>query len=351
MKASICVDMNGCPNRCRHWWLGHGTNKRLDIDDFLWVCRQFSGFCRDGRPYLEEMKYETWFREPDYGENYRDLWELEVTLNKSARRHELVSVWRLVRDASYGPWLKEIGLETAQLTFFGTEKNTDFFSGRKEAYHDLLKAIDVLLENRIAPRIQLFPFRTTVDDFSGLERIFIERKLEDRTRELGEEFIVFVNTPTPLGRGYDLEDVLLTHHGLLRLPVRFLESTLRHYKVDDLGKVFRTEGDWLDAMVDDDRPMADVPKSIYFMVTPTFDVYPNEGELAPWWYLGNLKRDGVQYVVDGFEKRKPPGLSLNREMPVSKLARKYGRNQQEVLWSRTDLVHRWIRLEAMNSIS
>lgn len=351
MKASICIDMNGCPNRCRHCWLGHGTNKHLDIDDFLWACRQFREYQKDGQPFFEALGCETWFREPDFSANYRELWELEVSLNEYHKHHELISVSRLARDEDYGPWLKSIGLETAQLTFFGMEKSTDSFTGRKGSYHDLLTGIDVLIENNIAPRIQIFPFRTTIDDFHALEDLFMERKLEERTHEIGKEFVVFINTPAPLGKASGLESMCLTRGDLARLPSRFLESTLKHFKADDPGKMWRTETEWLGDLIYDERPLNDVPPMMYFMITPDFDVYPNEGEIAPWWYLGNLKRDGIDSVRDSFERRKPPGLHLNREVPVKVLARKYGEDLSDVLWSKTGLVHRWIRREGSASVS
>lgn len=355
MKAAVIVDMCGCPNRCRHCWLGHGTNRKMSIDDFLWVCGQFLDYQKYGHPFFERFLCMSWFREPDYADGYRELRRLEdnlstVSIPKEVR--ELASAWRLARDETYAPWLKQVGTEKVQLTFFGTEKNTDYFSGRKGAFRDLMKSINVLLENDVVPRIQLFPFRTTVDDFIVLERIFRDIGLEQRVEYIGQEMVYFINTPTPLGRGYDLEEIGLRRTDLLRLPERFVEGTWKRYgKIRGIDTLWKTEAEWLDELQYEESPLNDIPEIPAFMVTPDFDAYPNEGELASWWYLGNLKRDGVEYIVDSYERRKTPGLYLNRETPVSKLARKYGKSLDAVLWSKTDLVHKWIRLAGMDSAS
>lgn len=32
-KITACLDMAGCPNRCRHYWLGNTPNGCLTTDD------------------------------------------------------------------------------------------------------------------------------------------------------------------------------------------------------------------------------------------------------------------------------------------------------------------------------
>ena len=34
---TVCLDMAGCPNRCRHCWLGHAPNGHLTDDDLRFV--------------------------------------------------------------------------------------------------------------------------------------------------------------------------------------------------------------------------------------------------------------------------------------------------------------------------
>ena len=42
-KITACLDMHGCPNRCKHCWLGITPNGKLSIDDLKLLCWQ--GWC------------------------------------------------------------------------------------------------------------------------------------------------------------------------------------------------------------------------------------------------------------------------------------------------------------------
>ncbi|MCL2773977.1 MAG: radical SAM protein [Oscillospiraceae bacterium] len=136
MNATVLVDMFGCPNRCRHCWLGHGKNRQMSIDDYLWIAEQF-------RNHFNELYFYSWYKEPDYADNYRELWDLDVKLSDSKpTRHELASIWRMARDETYAPWLKSLGVNAVQTTLFGGEENTDYFTGRKGAFKDILTAFE-----------------------------------------------------------------------------------------------------------------------------------------------------------------------------------------------------------------
>ena len=39
-RIGLALDMNGCPNRCRHCWLGSASNRRLSPDDVRWAAGQ-----------------------------------------------------------------------------------------------------------------------------------------------------------------------------------------------------------------------------------------------------------------------------------------------------------------------
>ncbi|UCC17421.1 MAG: hypothetical protein JSU58_02435, partial [Dehalococcoidales bacterium] len=81
MKAAVIMDMYGCPNRCRHCWLQHDRNADTPVEEFVWLAEQFKEFKRDGKPFFEELIFNTWYREPNYPDNYRELWELENRLS------------------------------------------------------------------------------------------------------------------------------------------------------------------------------------------------------------------------------------------------------------------------------
>jgi MoaA/NifB/PqqE/SkfB family radical SAM enzyme len=350
MKVAIAMDMYGCPNRCRHCWLAHDRNANTPVEDFIRIAEQFKDYKRDGKPFFEELVFNTWYREPDYPDNYRELWELENRLSTGeVPRFELASVWRTVRDKDYAPWLKELGVEIVQLTLFGTEENTDYFKGRKGAFKEHMQAIDILLENGIVPRIQIFPFSTTIDDITRLYQALQDIRLEEQENDLGKEIPCFLNTTTPMGAGFDLEDIRLRRSDVKNLPKYLVEKTLKHLKSENTDTLWKTEAELLPGLLDEDIPLNEESDILAFLIDPDFNVYPNFGEIAEWWCLGNVKKDGVGKIIDTFIDRNTPGMKMNFEIPVSYFAEKYGTQDNERLWAKVDLIQKWHRLEAMNN--
>ena len=122
---SLVVDMYGCPNRCRHCWLGHMPNTKMDEGVDQWIVDYF-------KPHFAKIGYYSWLREPDFCYDYRERWEKDkqISVNTVPERFELASFWRLVRDPEYVKFLKEVDTKVVQLTFFGLEKMTDKYVGQ-----------------------------------------------------------------------------------------------------------------------------------------------------------------------------------------------------------------------------
>jgi sulfatase maturation enzyme AslB (radical SAM superfamily) len=322
------------------------------VNDFIWVCEQFKNYRINGKSPFNDLEFMSWFREPDFADNYKELWELEKQLSTTKTPHfELASIWRLVRDEFYAPWLKNLGVDCIQITFFGTEKNTDRFSGRKGTFVDIMNAIELILENGIVPRILMFPFSTTIDDFKGFERIFAEIHLEERINKLGKEFILFFHLPTPDGEAFNLEKIRIRRSEAQRLPDYFIQKTLIHFEADSIEKLWKTEAELIPSLLKQENPLNENHQVPALMVTSDFNVYPNSGEIAPWCCLGNLKTDGVDAVMESYLNHHTLGLKMNHEMPVSYLARKYGNLRGDRLYATsTDLVLKWFRLEGIDSL-
>ena len=67
-SIGVAFDLQGCPNRCRHCWLGPASGNTLSEAEVRWgaqLCRQVAearAFC------FERLTIATWFREPDYAD-------------------------------------------------------------------------------------------------------------------------------------------------------------------------------------------------------------------------------------------------------------------------------------------
>jgi hypothetical protein len=152
--------------------LGNPANGHVTDDRFRWIVQQFRAWQYPGeaRPFIERLIAQSWYREPDFAANYRELWELEKALSDpdAAMRFELLSRWRLARDPEYAHWAREIGTEACQITFFGLEETTDYFVHRRGAFRDSLLATERLLDAGIRPRWQLFLTERILPKLEGL---------------------------------------------------------------------------------------------------------------------------------------------------------------------------------------
>ncbi|MCK5134033.1 MAG: hypothetical protein KAR40_18025, partial [Candidatus Sabulitectum sp.] len=73
-QVGVAFDMAGCPNRCRHCWLGLGNNTSLSKQDVRWGVSQFRDFIASGNTSIGNLAVSTHFREPDFRDDYRELY-------------------------------------------------------------------------------------------------------------------------------------------------------------------------------------------------------------------------------------------------------------------------------------
>ncbi len=69
----VMVDMAGCLNRCRHCWLGKKKNGRMSVDEFSNIAAQFKNWRNENRAGIAEMGFFSWWREPDFRDDYREF--------------------------------------------------------------------------------------------------------------------------------------------------------------------------------------------------------------------------------------------------------------------------------------
>ena len=353
-KFAVTLDMAGCPNRCRHCWLGNPPNRRVSEETLRWVTDQFREWRRPGeaKPFVDSMCVMSWYREPDYAANYRDLWDLENELSDDdeAARFDLLSVWRLARDESYAEWARDVGTEACQISFFGLEDTTDYFTRRQGSFHDNLLATERLLNVGIRPRWQLFLTERTIPELDQFVALIDSLELEQRTHQLNHEFEVFVRTPAPDGEAFNIENLRPKASALKEIPTYLAEKTKEYTGASTLEECLgMAEMDLVSELVYEYEPFAVSPDTLAFLVTPELDVYSNIGEPMPWWRLGNLRSDDVELIMRRFEYDEVPGLHLNYRVPVALLAHSYGREDSDLLYTRTDLILRWMRLWGENT--
>ncbi len=345
VNLNVMVDMAGCPNRCRHCWLGSHKNGNMTVDEFRSIADQFKNWRDESGEGIRELGFFTWWREPDYLDNYRELWEIEQELSSpgSAQRFELLSVWRLARDENYAKWAATLGPKVCQITFFGMEENTDWGVRRKGAFHDNLLATERLLSAGIAPRWQLFLTKHYLSELDEFLRLIHNLELHKRCEDIGMKFEVFIGGISPEGSGYEI-DCLRVEEGDVKFIPQELISICRE-GIDMLGQ---PEYILLESLLHEDSPPnvgADMPS---ISINADYDVYPNIAEPTEWWRLGNLKTDGVDKIIRTYRDETTPGMTMNRGLPIRELAKLYGNKNSLRLYDKDDLICRWLHQWGMD---
>ena len=317
----VMADMAGCPNRCRHCWLGSQPNGKMTTEDFRGIARQFAAWRDENDNGIRQLGFFSWWREPDYQDNYKELWKLEQELSSPGRamRFELLSVWRLARDPSYAKWAATLEPKKCQISFFGMESATDWGCRRKGAYADNLLATERLLEVGMTPRWQLFLTKPWLCDLNGFLRLICELKLQKRCEAIGHNFEVFIGGISPEGNGFEIDQLRIDKEDLAFIP-----SSLIDICREGINLLGQPEHELLGLMATEDSPPNISANTPCVSINAAFDVYPNIAEPTQWWHLGNLRTDGIDVVMERYINQSTPGMKANREIPLCTLASRYG---------------------------
>lgn len=332
-KLTVALDMYGCPNRCKHCWVGHAPNGNLTENELIYVARTF-------RPYAKNLEVFDWYREPDYKDNYKRMWQLRTELSDFVTPHfELVSVYRLTRDDGYVRWLASLGMKRAQLTLFGGERTTDLYTGRRGAYKEILRAADILMDNGIAPRLQIFVNKNNIGELPTIEKLIVDNDYQSRCKDIGEEFCCFVHQGSCDGENEKLYDVRVTQDDLDKLPPRIAQFTLKYFNADDLSSVFgKPERELYGEALADTAVKNFIDAEPTFYVDGNFDVYPNKSTPMPVWRLGNLKAVGADRVINAYLQNESAAQRVGATIPFNEIVKAVGDSQSLRLFDKEDYV-------------
>ncbi len=336
-NIGLGFDMHGCPNRCRHCW--YPNNQGVNEGTVRHVTRLFREYVPPGEtePMFSKVWVSTAIREPDFSDDYRQLYDLECELSDGKPwRYELLSIWRLARDPNYVAWAKAIGPDTCQITFFGEKETTDWFCRRNGAFADAIVATERLLDAGVKPRWQIFANTRGLGEFESLLRRIDAMRIRQRVEQLGGRFDVFVHPWGANGRNLAIAHLRPTEQEMQALPYDLIESSRRHFGRDVL---WRTEANLYKEIMERPawHPYALEPGHMpWFLILGSLDVYFNACGLDPWWRLGNIDCDDVGTIISRLLNHDTPGLQLVYSMSPQELARVYGNKDGHGVFSDTD---------------
>ncbi len=319
---SLVVDMYGCPNRCKHCWLGSIPHQQMEQGTDQWIVDYF-------KPYFDTVEYYSWLREPDNLPDYEARWERDkaISVGVLPERFELASFLRLSHDPEYAKFLKRVGVECVQLTFFGLEETTDRYVGRKGAFGELLQATENLFANGIAPRYQAFINRENKDEVVKLLDLIRDLQLEERCKAIGKEFMFLVHEGSCSGENSKLYDIRISkneipnelipyYHGYGNLLTE--RECCERLKDEAAAYVYHNE----------DR--------VVLHITSNYDVYYNFTHISPNWRIGNLKEEAAEVLVPRILDEDSFALRMARDVTLSELVERYGDFSSDKVFSLGD---------------
>ena len=308
---TICLDMHGCPNRCKHCWLGNLPNNQLDDSYADFIVKLF-------KPYFKDITFYSWVREPDFCLNYQERWIKDNELSTiKPQRFELASFYKIVRDSEYPKWLKNIGTKKVQLTFFGLEKTTDEFVGRNGAYQELIKASEILKDNDIEPRWQIFIYETNKDEVVELLKIAKEMDIKE----------IIIHEGSCDGNNRKLYNV--------RINKNNIPEEVKPYCLDYPNIL--SEKECVELLKDDESNfVSHNKKEIVLYITSDLNVYFNFTNPSPAWKIGNIKDDDIDDIIRKTVEEDISALLLAKSIKIKDLVKLYGDPESDKVFSLED---------------
>ena len=309
-KLILVADMYGCPNRCKHCWLGHMPNCKMPDNADEQLVEYF-------KPYFESITYYSWLREPDFCDDYRQRWirDNEISIGQKPERFELASFYRLVHDREYVEFLKEVGVEKVQLTLFGLKNKTDYYVGRENAFKEILLATEKLVSNEISPRWQVFINEENKNEISRLFEVIGELEWRERCISFGGEFEFFVHEGSCDGENAKLYPIRIQKENIPEELIPYYRLYDEILEEKECVAILSESHEKIELEEDED---------IVLNISNDFNVYFNYTHMTKPWIVGNILKDDAEELVRRITERDTFALNKIRNCSYSELVKRYG---------------------------
>ncbi|MCK9198064.1 MAG: radical SAM protein [Bacilli bacterium] len=309
-KLTLVVDTYGCPNRCKHCWLGHMTNRKMPQGSDEFLINYFA-------PFFDSIEYYSWVREPDFCNEYKSRWEKDIAISVNSRptRFELASFYMLNHDANYVNFLKEVGTKIVQLTFFGLENMTDKYVGRVGAFNELINATNILLDNNISVRWQAFINKENKEDLIELLELSKNMNLEERCQKTGNPFKFFVHSGSCDGENMKLYNLRIDKK---EVPLKLIPYYLDYdhtYEEKEIWEILKNDNSFLNFSKKD---------KMVINVANNFDIFFNYTHMKKEWKIANVKKDKANLVINKIINNDVYAINVANNTPISTLVKECG---------------------------
>ncbi len=321
-KLSLVVDMYGCPNRCKHCWLGHVDHTPMPDGADVWLVDYF-------KPYFQEITFYSWMREPDFTNDYEKRWERDrqISIGAMPQRFELASFYRLCRDAQYVHFLKRVGVREVQLTFFGMEAMTDRYVGRKGAFAELMLASRILIKHGIIPRYQVFINQENKEQIISLLAHLQQSHADVCGHDSGIPFKFFIHEGSCDGENRKLYPIRIAKQDIPKELIRYYLGYNELY----------AERDCCDMLCRDlSSHVYHNDEEIVLNVTSDFGVYYNFTHITDNWRIGYITEESAEQLSERIISENTFALNRARSISLATLVERYGDFQSDKAFSLDD---------------
>ncbi len=309
-KLVLVVDMYGCPNQCRHCWLGAVKHTHMPEGSDEKIVDYF-------KPYFDQIEFYSWLREPDFTDDYEARWEKDkrLSIGTQPQRFELASFYRLCRDNEYVHFLKKVGVKEVQLTFFGMEDTTDRYVGRKGAFQELLSASALLAEHGITPRYQAFINEENKEEIVQLLEYLKGEHRERRYEEKGIPFNFFVHEGSCDGENRKLYPIRIAKNNIPKPLVPHYLGYDDLYSEKECCEMLKNERS---------SHVYHNEDVIVLNVTSDLSVYYHFTNITDNWKIGNILEETAEDLVHRILSENTFALNKAREITLGELVERYG---------------------------
>jgi MoaA/NifB/PqqE/SkfB family radical SAM enzyme len=189
--------------------------------------------------------------------------------------------------------------------------------GRKGAYKELIKASEILIENGIEPRWQIFIYETNKDEVIELLELAKRMNIKE----------IIVHEGSCDGNNRKLYDV--------RINKTSIPNEVKPYYLDYPNIL--SEKECIDLLKDDkSHYLPHNENEIVLYITSNLNVYFNFTNPSPAWKIGNIKDDDIDVIVRRVIDEDIPALMLSKTITIKELIKKYGNKESDKVFSIND---------------
>ena len=200
-----------------------------------------------------------------------------------------------------------------------------------------MQTIEILLQNRIAPRIQVFINKNNISQLPDIQSLIETLDLERKCIGFDKEFAFFLHQGSCGGENEQFYDVWITPEDIEKIPQKLIDFSLKHWEESSINKVLgKPEKELYNELIKDNSTGNIVTNSPVLFIDKDFNVYPNYEAPSQAWCLGNLKADKAEKILYNYVNNISAAQHILRTIPISEMVKKCGNAESMRLFGKWD---------------